>query len=43
MRPEWPASKPLEVGSSKNELEAEAVEDALEAVIVTLVGEASLK
>ena len=35
--------RPVEVESSKHELEAEAAEDALEAVIVTLVGEASLE
>ena len=35
--------RPEEVESSKHEVEAEAAEDALEAVIVTLVGEASLK
>ena len=35
--------RPEEVESSKHEVEAEAAEDALEAVIVTLVGEASLE
>ena len=35
--------RPEEVESSKHELETEAAEDALEAVIVTLVGEASLQ